>query len=284
VIHKLLITDPSQTPTPWWSKLEALKARDEIEFGPGLNLLLGPNGSGKSTILNLVAHYTFCRQGGLPKVTDSALRELRGKHGAMVVGDGEPCFYFNPEETPGLIGGMAAFDHDFFDHELFSAHISGSSGQNVALKLGRVVKAMRETTPELEFKTRGLEHFQKCLSNQVGTPPPRPFEHRTLLVDEPDRSLDASAQSMVWMHFLKLASHNQIIMAVHSPLVFTLGIEEVFAIKFIGTIGWVSGKRDASPGILTHVTKDHRLDIDGCSPFVWDMVHPTICVGTGIIP
>jgi len=38
---------------------------------------------------------------------------------------------------------------------------------------------------------------------------------------------------MVWMHFLKLASHNQIIMAVHSPLVFTLGIDLMPGVKVI---------------------------------------------------
>jgi len=66
--------------------------------------------------------------------------------------------------------------------------------------------------------------------------------------------------------------------------VFSLGIEQIFAIQDVFAGGGVTAESHTGSGVFAHVAKDHLLDVDGCSPFVGDIVQTTIGIGPRIVP
>lgn len=245
MIEELRITKAKNTPIEWWAQVDALKRKKVIRFKPGLNVIIGPNGSGKSTVLKALGTLTHCRQGGLPKVTQTSLGEFRSKgygdeetwsDGMKLVQDGQPVHYFDPSITPGLAGGGSHFDWDFASESMGLALGVNriSSGQGVLGKFSRVfeaaIKSFRDTpdakvpyghdvnpdrlndywVKKLEVATKSLE--ATCDRGQ-----------RTILLDEPARSLDLPNQVLLWTGLLRWRKIFQIIVASHSPL--AMGVE-----------------------------------------------------------
>src|SRR5262249_45184274 len=66
--------------------------------------------------------------------------------------------------------------------------------------------------------------------------------------------------------------------------IFTLGIDQVLAVKNFFTAGWIASKGDTGRAGVSHVYENHGLDIDGCSPVVRDSVLPSINDGAIIVP
>jgi len=231
MIHKLLISDPERTPIEWWPKVDAFRGKSSFAFGPGLNVLWGPNGSGKSTLLRLLARLTHCEQGGVPKVTKTSLSEFRGRRssdghdllldGVALEADGQPVHFFDPTRAVGLLGG--GFDDDFFAEGMqYSLHgRKTSSGQQVTQAFARILhsattlssvpwQAHKPATADRDFATKWIV--------PEGSP-----GLRTVLLDEPDRSLSMTDQLELWK---TLAQQNrfQLIVATHS----------VFALHLLG--------------------------------------------------
>ena len=234
MITELLIKDPTRMPCSWWPKIEAFQGRDKFTFQEaGLTILWGPNGSGKSTLLKILARLTHCEQGGSPKITQASVWELQmqgalgGKQewrdGVEIIHDGEPVHFLDPSKEVGLVGG--AFDDDFFSDGLQSLDArKTSSGQNVTGMLNRVLeRAATAEKIESVFARNTVNevwkgHLDKMweflepstVRGEKVSPGPR-----TLLLDEPDRSLSIPRQRELW-HILAKQERFQIIVATHS--------------------------------------------------------------------
>lgn len=263
MIRKLNITDPLRACVPWWHKVKRFEGMSDLEFKPGLNILWGPNGSGKSTVIKAIATSTHCIQGGVQTVTQHSAREMFGggtyamKNGVRFEGysdgvlpdhDGSPLAYFDPSNAVGLIGGQ--FDDDFFMQGVQNTMFNGSAGQTTMMRSDHVLGPILQGTavPEPQWKVRGgepgpdapdpsdrwgLEQWEKsrliqATLNGTGEPVGTP----TILLDEPDRSLDIPLQHRFWtlMAMAGLRGHVQIIAASHS--VFALDLPGAHYIEF----------------------------------------------------
>jgi len=242
MIRALLIKDPADTPVNWWPNVKALEGIAKIDFKPGLNILWGPNGSGKSSVLKALARLTFSEQGGVTTVTHQAAYALERK-GALNAGvyagmeidhDGQAVRCFNPEHKVGLMGG--GFDDDFFDMGVLNTMTKGSSGQLVIHQLDNIFGEMLAGyVPEVRAKVKAgtTYHGEEDLHAKVlklvegtgekGQP--------TVLLDEPDRSLDLPNQMAVWRTLRGLSGEVQCIVASHSP--FALRIPDAHYIDIV---------------------------------------------------
>lgn len=245
-IDAIRISDPTTTALKWWSEVPFLKDKEHIPFEPGLNILWGPNGSGKSTALKLIARMLHCHQGGFQKVTATSRREVfenaRPPSGARLEYDGLPVMHFDPGHAVGLVGGMAAFDHDFGDEGIANAMIRESSGQSTARRANKLLLALlgREEVPPVtwvrgepsikevkeefhEWKRSQLERenleTEWLLSTLKGDREPVEGSRPTFLLDEPERSLDLPLQAGFWnrVPVLVYSRGVQVIVATHSP-------------------------------------------------------------------
>jgi len=234
MITELRITDRENTPIKWWTKVKGLQRRKVFRFEPGLNLIVGPNGSGKSSILKALATLTHCHQGGVPKVTNESIQvfhrrwnkktEKKVLDGMEIVTDGQPVHFFDPEATPGLMAGGTAFDYDFGMvgiQDMFGPQ-SSSSGQAVLMRMGRILMAAKDlpagaVVEEAARVYKDEELWEVAKRGLEGT-----IEkgQRTVLLDEPDRSLDLLNQVTVWAALHRWMPHIQIIVASHNPLAF----------------------------------------------------------------
>lgn len=225
MLERVEIKNPARTPVPWWNKVELLQAFTEFRFTPGLNVIWGPNGSGKSTLLTLSAHLTHSKAGGRSVVTAESVGALddyrRGglQDGAEVYLDGQAVLYFSPQDSIGLIGGMAGFDYDFMDEGMASIqHNSISSGQSATAKLGQVLQNKGKPvewkyTFDKERKPEAFAFMERQLSCRCAAGP------QTILMDEPDANLDWTNKLQWWnmFHRATVAGKFQFIIATHSP-------------------------------------------------------------------
>lgn len=248
MIHSLQIKDADRTPIPWLSKVPALAQPCTFEFRPGLNVLWGRNGSGKSTLITMLARLFHCAQSNYPVVTVDSLKDFLGGRfgevdiasGVRVVHDGQGVRHFDPGHAVGLIGGMAAFDWDFSLEGVANATFKGSSGQTTLFRFDKLLGEIVEGKPcEVRWDAKEealnstwsarLKQVQRFLQSN-GAPGPL-----TVLLDEPERSLDVNAVLGLWRLLRAYADQYQFIVASHS--LFALGLPDTHYI-------------DLSPGYL----------------------------------
>lgn len=235
MIRALNIIDPKRACTGWWEKSPFLQARtDPISFAPGLNVLWGPNASGKSTILTTMAMVLHCAQGCVQTVTETSVRALTVsrntelKLGVIPDHDGVPVIHFDPSRTVGLTGG--SFDDDFFVAGLQAIVSKGSAGQEVLRQMQPALKALAgvEAPPPVQWALRRPSNppwSDWCAAVDAvlqGTGEPSGIP--TLLLDEPDRSLDLPRQANFWRRMAEIVSGGkiQVIAASHSPFALQL--------------------------------------------------------------
>ncbi len=243
MIYKLDILDPSKTPVPWLSRVEALAKPRAFEFKPGINVLWGRNGSGKTTLTKVLARLFHCEQGNQPLVTQESLTELAGgrvmddvdvKKGLKITHDGQGVRHFDPGHAVGLIGGAAAFDWTFGDEGIANAMFKGSAGQTTMFRFDRLVNEIAAgVVPEVDWKfprdkvsgrwKDRVELAAHFLSGNADKGQP------TILLDEPERSYDLNAQVGVWRFLRAFSDEVQFIVASHS--LFALKIPDAHYIE-----------------------------------------------------
>ena len=66
--------------------------------------------------------------------------------------------------------------------------------------------------------------------------------------------------------------------------VLALGVGQELAHQLLGAGGGVTGKGNAGAAVVAHVAEGHRLDVDGSTPGVGDIVVAAVHVGAGVVP
>lgn len=225
MIYELKIKDPSKSCVPWWTNVQCLKGRKKITFKAGLNVLVGPNGSGKSTVLTTMARMLHCEQGGIQKTTWSSIRDVMKNEkllkGVEPIHDGRPVVSFSPEKEVGLVGG--SFDDDFMMQGVQNCMFRGSSGETTRQRLALPLMIIlgHEKFPAVDMKHHSVpDSVKKFLAGNKVLPKGK-RSRSTIILDEPDRSLDMNSQVGFWIRAAQATkSRLQIIVAAHSPLVF----------------------------------------------------------------
>jgi predicted ATPase len=221
------------------AELPALKGKT-LGLGPGFTVVFGPNGCGKSTLLRMLGAYasiaedggwsgpvepTYLR--GFKANNDSfpaVFKELApGKCDAEVDWDGVPAFLHMSafSDAPMMAFGMPS-DGLVSDSERLSLQLGkASAGQNRLFRLQKLfdtAKRPPDLTKVAKWKDyndlwRGAEkHFVSYVKKlpRDGT--------ATLLLDEPDRSLDICNQAAFWTNIMpRVGAKVQVIVATHSP-------------------------------------------------------------------
>jgi len=237
VIESIRIRKTKELPVPWWREVETLKKRRVFKFKPGLNIVWGRNGSGKSTLLRLLARWFHSEAGGRSVVTFDSVRQFKSSlgrgpwlFGADVEHDGQTVLYGSPEKAIGLTCGGAAFDDNFMMQGLSNLTFRGSSGEITKLRIGMVLSQLREHGAEIGDRigkdTNDLwQEYRRVAQEQL-----RPTIDKgqvTIILDEPDRSLDIDHAHSLWTEQIPTvveAGKIQLIVATHST----------FALRFEG--------------------------------------------------
>jgi len=58
--------------------------------------------------------------------------------------------------------------------------------------------------------------------------------------------------------------------------IFPLSIDQIFTVKLVFTIARIAGKGHTGSGVFSHITEDHGLDVDRCTPVVRNTLNPPI--------
>lgn len=207
-------------------KLDFFKENKFIEFKPGLNIIFAPNGTGKSTLLEIMAKFTACEQGGVSTITNSWKNDMvvggeNKMEGINVFHDGQATIYNNPRKAVGLIGGMAGFDDDFFTQGIMETQLRESTGYTTMQRLSNVLSILAgktEMPKNMENKLYKIEEvYNQFLKGTIEK------GQQTMILDEPESGLAIHAQSNIFKMLQKKAKENkiQIIIATHSPFALT---------------------------------------------------------------
>ncbi len=285
MISRLLVKDSARSIVPWWSQVEALRALTEVCFKPGLNVLWGRNGAGKSTILKALSRLTCSEQGGRSVVTEDAIRAFfpgfgadeEDNFGLLLEHDAQATVTASAGTRYGL--SLGGFDDDFFFEGFLTMNQKGSSGQNQMGLLDRALSQYMtiarpkaqpsEPTGRTPLMRRGAaappvpewpmidwrvteQGVNDLWANRVRKmreklfTPQIPAGPYTVILDEPDQSLDLDMQARLWgaMPRIMQDKNLQVICATHS--VFATDIPDAHYIEL--TPGYLEEVRVALKG------------------------------------
>lgn len=215
-----------------------------VRFKPGLNVVIGENGCGKSTLIKLLSTYCFCENGmpGLPadvEVWDTVEKVFPNTSFWARV---DNTHDYTPIQSVRLerdcdypvmkMRGIMDYSNDevLSSFERVSDLYNGyrqSSGQNMLHSVARFTLQVKKMTkdytrhsviPEGCFNSTFRELFDKLKEWIDRTTVPMPDGRPSVLMDEPDASLDVKRLLMLRDWLIASAKSVQVIVVLHNPL------------------------------------------------------------------
>lgn len=202
-------------------------------FTSGINVLFGPNGCGKSTILKTIAAYCAIKDTGWSRFTDPLSLPNESAtffpHNYAIFSPGNCIANVGWDGTPSLFnaGDIAADESWFFknvgqnkdnvfsENEQMLAMINKpSSGEYRAYQINKILNMISSNAPAAILgdpsQHPGEAHYIHSL--------PRNGK-RTILFDEPERSLSLPKQLALFNALNGFEQNYQLIISTHSPLI-----------------------------------------------------------------
>lgn len=197
----------------------------EMEFQPGINILVGQNSCGKSSIINALALWFMCQRGGRTLV---GTFDKRKRNGFEIDHDGSPVVYHCPTNEVGLMGG--SLDYDFMTSGVRNATFKGSQSEQNLMRMNGILEYVFEKEPWPEVEWKSSRKDEDIAVELAGT---GEKSQPVVLLDEVEKSLDVRWGPRLWHTF---ASKNiQVIAATHDPW----GLAEPGVNVIELTDGWV---------------------------------------------
>ena len=225
MVDKIRIKDKNQLPVTWAAELPAFDDGKEYRFKKGVNVIVGENGCGKSTLLALLKLYlsvTHEQCGTIFGEYDKLIWRLYG--GGLLSStkkflDGADVYADYRRNT---------FATEFFEerktnikdlgHLARTFDLKGlSKGQKTQGSLEQVIALMFSKSTSLTFDYEGVYENYKEYVDYVK-------KHRvdgdewTLLMDEPDNSMDVENLNSVFSILSFHKEQQQVIAVLHNPL------------------------------------------------------------------
>lgn len=250
VIFSFVINNPKNLPldeayaynAKWLSRLKG----KTVKFGENVTFLCGPNGSGKSALLSTIANAYHCYERGVPVLTQNSIMSVAPYNpiGEIIWGDKakDVSVYDGISfDTDGSLvfsvrGGM--LDSYFAKTDVSLGKIirsvdRRSSGESTARDFFALLDSFRHAggIKDLEaFDGRWRERANDSL--YAYKTKRRKKIKPTILFDEAEANLDIPSQIFfLKILFEQVASWSQVVIASHSPLVFSLLPENATVIE-----------------------------------------------------
>ncbi len=211
MLNRLIIKDKSKL---FYNYVEHLDLPEEIEFKPGLNILIGPNGCGKTTVLNLIRRYAHCfKKYVSDPVNDKLITNYRGtfQDGADLIADyTKPVFNLRDSSSLEEHESLESFQN-FTQNYVRRSH---SSGEDKHFTMATLMKTMFEEDHISEFNL--LDKFD----GEIGEYYKRnhvPGDAFTVLMDEPDSNFDIKKLSELHKMLSFSRKDTQLIVVLHNP-------------------------------------------------------------------
>ena len=218
-----------------------------FKFKPGFNVLFGPNACGKSTILKALANYSSIKTGGwsrlqepldlvdfgnkgATKLPQDFAKLSRKAFEAQVDWDGTPTFYHHAKNSDAgnfsYLVESADESHDgmtTMEDQLATIFGHPSQGQQRITKMVKLFQLLKQPPVLTSHKEKANSVWMECYDRQVkyfnSLPRTGPV---TVILDEPESSLDITNQIAFWSKVMPMLKQYQVIVATHSPFLFTM--------------------------------------------------------------
>ena len=239
---------------PWLETSLIMKARPVIEFSISKpNVIIGPNGSGKSALLTALSMLTLTYyedtstfESHYINMSDSDVfwrknddgkdwwerSRLSYLSGLSYSGDIVPTLYYRPNRMPGNERSVAhAMMTGYFDQAREYARMteyksSGQKSQAIQELMFRVLRGEQqlEFTSRLGDPDKLTEIDARYYSGDIDSKTNlfktfylnRKTDSQTVILDEPEQSLDLEAEIALWQALKQPHSKTQVICATHS--------------------------------------------------------------------
>ena len=234
MITKIKITDNTNTPVSYLP--DVFENGFEVDFKPGVNIIVGENGCGKTTLMNLLKRYLMvdyneCGKGEF----NCNINRLFGSTGGKIL-DGVDVYadyrlntfrFSHPHEKQG---GSALKDFRTFG-ETFTNYNS-STGQGVLNSLNCLFELMFGKDVKLtydynQFSELYPEYVEYVKTHRIKCP-----KEITILMDEPDRNLSLENISQIKGILSYHKESTQIIAVIHNPLL-------IYSLNKFDHINWI---------------------------------------------